>query len=107
MKSGDGAKPVPSLSPGDLSDQLPRHDSIILPVKFWIIANVTEMAATAQGTTEQPYATVFSQMILSPFPIREPGMLKVRAVRGDRLIKLGALRIKAADQPQFPAGIGD
>src|ERR1700730_17425735 len=103
-----------------------RHDSIVLPVKFWIfvpgdpdekpsieagmpeeaaeqtIANVKTMAAAAQGTIQQPYATLFSQMILTPFPIREPGILKVRAVRGDRLIRLGALRIKVADQSQVP-----
>jgi hypothetical protein len=108
-----------------------RHDSIILPIKFWIfvpgdsdekpsielvipdeaaqqtIDNVMKMAATAQETMQHPYATIFSQMILSPFLIREPGMLKVRAVRGDRLIRLGALLIKAADQAQVPIGMGE
>jgi hypothetical protein len=93
-----------------------RHDKIILPVKFWVFfpgddedkpsmqveapPEATQQIAIAAAQQKMDYATAYMHFGIANLVIREPGTMKVRAVRGDELIRLGALQILRAPTPE-------
>jgi hypothetical protein len=114
---------VPKLALGIVYKQ--RHDKVVLPFTLWIffpgdaedkpsiIAEMPEQAArtaiqeakaTAEKlTTEGVFATLNSQFAIMPLHIAQPGLLRVRAVRGKQLIGLGSLNIiPASPDPHAP-----
>jgi hypothetical protein len=94
---------------------LQQHDKVVWPIRFWIflpgdaedkpsiIAEMPQEAIqpainnaeslAAKFGSEIAFATIYSQFGFAPCVIQQPGILKVRAVRGDRLIRLGSLEI--------------
>jgi len=51
------------------------------------------------------FVTANMQLALTPLTISQPGLILVRAVRGDELIRLGTLVVDAATEvPQSPIG---
>jgi hypothetical protein len=105
-----------------------RFSNVVLPIKFWIFlpgdaedkpAVIAEMpddyvkAQIAEGAEfaqkhgpQMAFATVHTQFGFAPFIVSQPGFLKVRALRGDRLIRLGSLDIVPAQEqtpPTVPA----
>jgi hypothetical protein len=110
---------VPKLALGIV--YLQRRDRLILPITFWIflpgdaedkpsiIAEMPHEAAIDFGKvfaqkveTEETFVTLYSQFALTPLHIAQPGILKVRAVRGDQLIRLGGLVIMPAPVEESP-----
>jgi hypothetical protein len=109
---------MPKLALGIVYRQ--RDGKVVLPIKFWIfvpgdaegkpsiVVEVPEQVAqsaidSAKASADklgiqEGFATVYAQFGLAPFNIVQPGLLKVRAVRGDQLISLGALRITHASE---------
>jgi hypothetical protein len=107
---------MPKLALGIVYKQ--RHDKVVLPFTLWIFlpgdaddkpsiiaempeeaarAAIEEAKATAERmTAEGVFATLNSQFAITPLHIAQPGLLKVRAVRGDQLIGLGSLNIVPA-----------
>jgi|SRR5262249_50572451 len=106
---------VPKLALGIVYKQ--RHDKVVLPFTLWIFlpgdaddkpsiiaempedaarAAIEEAKATAEKMTTEVFATLNSQFAITPLHIAQPGLLKVRAVRGDQLIGLGSLNIVPA-----------
>jgi len=61
------------------------------------ITTARAMAKNAIG--ENSYATLAAQLSLTNLVIQEPGLIRVRVVREDQLIKLGALQVK--QHPNF------
>jgi hypothetical protein len=95
-----------------------QNDKIVLPIKIWVFlpgddedkpsiqaegspeddiaaARAAREARVALGgsTEELGYATVYSQFAVAGFVLKQPGVIRVRAVRGDQLIRLGSLEV--------------
>jgi hypothetical protein len=89
-----------------------RHDRMVLPVQFqiffpWepetpmVVDPPSELArSTIQGAEalsersgEVAFVTTTFNFGISPFTIMSPGILKIRAVRGDDLVRLGGMEI--------------
>jgi hypothetical protein len=94
-----------------------RCNKVVLPIRYWIfLPGDTEKPSLVQGHppdksqdlikeaavlaarlgTNAAFTTTHSQLSLVDVPIREPGLIRVRAVRGDKLIRLGTLEIALA-----------
>jgi hypothetical protein len=100
-----------------------RHGKVITPLKIWIFLPgdeedkpsihaespeqpVAALDATRDarialgGTEERGYVTAYLQFGLMNLELKQPGVVRVRAVRGDHLIRLGALEVlRAPEQP--------
>jgi hypothetical protein len=64
-------------------------------------ANRTANAEPEQQEANPVFVDVGNHTVFSPFVISEPGIIMVRAIREDKLVRLGALRVIAA--PTTPA----
>jgi hypothetical protein len=95
-----------------------KRGKVVLPVKFVIFlpedpedkpsiqfgtpdevseAALADMEATAVALGESPQLATFSAQIgITGLSFAEPGAIKVRAVRGNELVRLGTLRISRA-----------
>src|SRR5438105_1290328 len=108
---------IPKLSIGISYYQRPTK--FVTPIKFWIFlpgdpddkpsieAELPEEAtkeaiagalklASSNLEPNNAFATIHSNFSFSNLTIQQPGLLKVRAVRGDELIRLGTVLIEAA-----------
>jgi hypothetical protein len=95
-----------------------RFDKVVSPVQFRVLFpwdqnedspfvfdppndGLAEAAEGARRLAEESKEVAFASMtfnfFFSPFVISSPGLIKVRAVRGDELVKLGGLRITQGD----------
>jgi hypothetical protein len=98
-----------------------RHDRVVLPAQFriffpWspdtplVIDPPSELAqstiegaeALSERSGEVAFVTTTFNFGLSPFSIESPGIIKVRAVRGDDLVRLGGLEIVVAPAANSP-----
>jgi hypothetical protein len=52
---------------------------------------------TEMGLPAPEILTVGLQVVLAPLQLNVPGLLRVRAMRGDELVRLGSLRVLRAD----------
>jgi hypothetical protein len=77
--------------PGDSDDQ-PSIESETIPDA------VERYGAPAEDVTNSANSilAINSMIVLSPFEMKQPGHIKVRATRGDALVRLGALLIERA-----------
>jgi hypothetical protein len=78
--------------PGDIDDTPSIHG------KFAEINEGTVAEQTAAEVAQLPkdeisYVGLHLNLIVSPLVINAPGVIKVRAVRGDDMVRLGAMRI--------------
>jgi hypothetical protein len=60
---------------------------------------ITNSETLAGIGTETAYAAMQGPIMLTNFVIAEPGIVKVRAIRGDQFIRLGSLRV--LQDPKF------
>jgi hypothetical protein len=90
----------------------PRNQ-VVLPIRYWIFLpgdteekpsivqehsreksqNLIKKAEALAARPDAAFTTTYSQFSLIEIPIREPGLIRVRAVRGNELIRLGTLEI--------------
>lgn len=103
---------------------LQRHDKVMLPITFHvflpeakdepsIVAEMSEEAARSamllgqdlaqRVGTEAAFTTLYSHLTFAPFRIAQLGLLRVRAVRGDHLIRLGTLQIVPPPEQESPS----
>lgn len=100
---------------------LQRQDRVVLPIQFRIFfpwddtpAVLDTPAEGAQSSIENAkllserigeptFASIGFQFSFVPFVIMQAGVIKVRAVRGDQLVRLGGLEIVAGAPPSTPA----
>ena len=69
------------------------------------IDSAEALASRANTEAASGFVTANMQLALTPLNISQPGLIKVRAVRGDELIRLGTLAVEAATEaPQLPIG---
>jgi hypothetical protein len=54
------------------------------------------------GEHAQPIVRSGTNLVFSPLPIKQPGLMKVRAVRNNELIRCGLLQIEAQAPPEVP-----
>jgi hypothetical protein len=103
-----------------------RCNKVILPIRYWIFLpgdaeekpSIVEdypqdksrdaikegEALVARLGTDAAFTTSHSRLSLVDVTIRQPGLIRVRAVRGDELIRLGTLEIALApDRATRPA----
>jgi hypothetical protein len=103
-----------------------KQTDLIFPVVFWIFlpGDSEEKASIEFGTTEEmnydfleqkrkeavdrgaqeKYATFHTQIALTNLTVPQPGQIKVRVRRGDKLLRVGSIKIASAPQPiQQPA----
>jgi hypothetical protein len=99
-----------------------RCNKVVLPIRYWIYlpadtedkpsivkdySGEKSEAAIKDGEafaarlgTNAAFTATYSQLTLVDVAIRQPGLIKVRAVREDELIRLGTLEVaRAADDP--------
>jgi len=71
-----------------------------------ILADLESDAVEIEKRAERAFAAVRTQIALVNLNITQPGSIRVRAVRGEQLIRLGNLRVEAAPDtppPEIPA----
>ena len=87
--------------PGDADDK----PALVIEVPNEISEAAIRDAAAFSETVgaERGFSTVIAPVTLAPFQLTQPGLFRVRAVRGDRLIRLGSMEVLRAPQPANPA----
>lgn len=114
--------PFPALLPkfGMFFTYMQRRETAIAPTKLIIVmpgstedepsltidlpaesfANELEKVAkaTAAQQADKPFMTLTGPLLLTNVVLKEPGLIRVRAVRGDELVRLGTLRVEAGPQ---------
>lgn len=101
-----------------------KRDKVVLPIKFFIFlpgdAEDSPSFVTSHSEedskrameharklaeqigTDAQYVSVHTNFIAAGVPIQKPGLIKVRAVRGDELIRLGTLEVVQGEIPLGP-----
>jgi hypothetical protein len=100
-----------------------RCNKVVLPIRYWIFlpGDTVEKPSIVQDHpreksqdlikegavlaarlgTNAAFTTTHSQLSLVDVPIRQPGLIRVRAVRGEELIRLGTLEIALAPDEHY------
>jgi len=82
--------------PGDTEDA----PSLVADLQE-VAEGATAIAASAASplpASDQSYVHLMANIILAPLVLKEPGPMKVRAVRGEDMIRLGTLTILPSQQ---------
>jgi hypothetical protein len=98
-----------------------RHDRMVFPVQFRVFfpwapetpmvidtpdqlvqSSVEGASALSERSGEVAFVTTTFNFGLSPFVIGSPGIIKVRAVRGDDLVRLGGMEILVQSASENP-----
>ena len=82
--------------PGDPEDKPSIEFGTPQEVNEAVLAQAEARTVALGGSPD--FATFAAQVGLGNLPIPEPGVMKVRAIRGEQLIRLGSLRISRAPQ---------
>jgi hypothetical protein len=90
--------------PGDPEDapsiQAKGHESTEGAVAAATAAATDALHPDARGPEEDRYVILHNQLRFTQLMIKQPGVVKVRAVIGDDMIRLGSLRV--SPPPQIP-----
>jgi hypothetical protein len=74
-----------------------RRASFIQPSKFLVfLPGDSDDQPEDVTNSANSILAINSMIVLSPFEMKQPGHIKVRATRGDALVRLGALLIERA-----------
>jgi hypothetical protein len=83
--------------PGDNEDK-PSIEAL-MPEETGRAALSQAMSSKLPVEKNKIYANVQSNFTFFNLPIRMPGLIKVRAVRGEELLRLGSLFVRAVEKP--------
>jgi hypothetical protein len=76
---------------------LPNDPDDLPSIKMDVLEDAAKLIENARtASPDAVFGTMVRNVFVSPLPLLGPGSIKVRAVRGDELVRLGALEVKKA-----------
>jgi hypothetical protein len=84
------------LLPGDTEERPSIHAEMPEDASRQAIESARELAERMGTEASSSYTTALMQFALSPLSLLQPGLMKVRAVRGEDLVRLGSMEIVSA-----------
>ena len=82
--------------PGD-PDEKPSVQAEMPPeASQQAVESAKELASRVETEEAAAFVTAYMQFALTPATIAQPGLIKVRAIRGDEMIRLGTMEIRSA-----------
>ena len=86
-------------------DEKPSFQAEMPPEAAQHAVEDAQELASREGPQAAAFVTAYMQVAFTPATITQPGLVRVRAIRGDELIRLGTLDVRpAADVASPPIG---